>query len=335
MGLQADRLTPNQFRAHLSNVKQAYQKLEANTPVRLDQSSIIRLINHNLNLSRGITDEEAQAAKLANHYLTKMQSIKNQQLVGRNASGRFTPATTNSVNWQNLRSDLKEDIASARDRGDNFKVRALLPYVEELDNAIVNGMIAKGRTAQEGQALVGQWKDLNEQYAMGKLLQDHGLDSFGNVNPKKLDRYFLINDAERYLSGAGGRVRDLHDIARLGAETNRQSGSSLSGLNESKTGKDETRTERQILLSTPAALVPKPLTELYFRAYRNGYPQVTGLLPFMTGQGLKDTGLYTRALAQSSQLYPNAVEGVENAIDVSRKSYAKLSDYIKKLVGNK
>lgn len=317
IGVKADRLPPAQLRAAITNLQNQYSNLEAQTVVKLDQPSLAALNAHVLGLTKTTTFEGTQAAKLAHEYLLKMKHLRGQQARGRDsATGRIKPSVTDSVNWQKLRSDLKEDIASFSAKGENDKVRALKPFVDALDNAVVRGLRATGKTAEEGEALVNKWRNLNEQYAMGKILMHHGMDAFGNVSPDRLSRYFTNHDAERYLMGAldeNAPVNTLHDIARTAPIERRQMGSSLSGLNEVEVGKDSQKTQRQIFLGTPAALMPKALTEAYFRNYRAGRPQVTGLLNF-DGKGLARTELYTRALAQASQIHPTIIDYTEDAV---------------------
>lgn len=332
----AVNMTPAQLTEHLTNVSDQYKALESQSKARLEPTDLAELRSHAMSLAGGISDEAVKASKVANEYLKKFNALRESQKVNRAPNGRMQPGVVDGTAWQNLRSELKEDIASYRDKGDNKSVNALKPFLTKLDGALEKGIAKLGGTAEEGSALVGKWKDLNEQYAMGKLLMQNGLNAFGDVDPARLHSYFMVNDPERYLQGKGGRVQTLFDIAREAPVEKRQAGSSLSGLNMSEVGAEPKKTERQVFLSTPAKLMPGPLSEAYFRMYRRGVPVVTGLVPGMDGKGLGNTGLWTRALAQGSQIHPTIVNGVGDAAssvqDFAKHPMLTIQEMIKKLI---
>lgn len=335
----ATSMTPAQLSEHLANVSEQYKTLEAQSKARLEPADLAELRSHTMSLAGGISDEAVKASKVAQEYYKKFTALRDSQKVNRASNGRMQPGVVDGTAWQNLRSELKEDIASYRDKGDNKSVDALRPFLTKIDTALEKGITKLGGSPEEGTALVGKWKDLNEQYAMGKLLMNHGLDAFGDVNPTRLNSYFMTNDPERYLQGKGGRVKTLFDIARLAPIEKRQAGSSLSGLNMTEVGVEPKRTEREIFMSTPARLMPKALSEAYFRMYRRGYPGVTGLVPGMNGKDFGNTGLYTRSLAQGSQVHPAIINGIADTAsgvrDFMDHPQLTIQEMIKKLLSSK
>lgn len=340
MGANAEHMTPADISAHIDVVKDKYQQLERQTAARIEQSDIASLKQHAKTLEGSTTDEGIKASKYAKDYLKKFDKFRAQQTVTRNSvTGRMQGATQPGAPWQQLRSEIKEDITNLSNKGEWRAASALQPFLNTLDAAVESGLTKLGKTPEEGAAIVANWKDLNEQYAMGKLLMHKGMDAFGNVDPTRLNSHFMRTDPERYLQNKGGRITKLFDVARTAPIEKRQAGSSLSGLNMSEVGVEPKRTERQVFLSTPASLVPGPLSEAYFRAYRQGYPQVTGLIPFMSGEGLKNTGLYTRAMAQSSQIHPtiiNAVSsGVNNTMDFVQHPIQTVQDMLSNIMSSK
>jgi hypothetical protein len=78
----------------------------------------------------------------------------------------------------------------------------------------------------------------------------------------------------------------------------------------------------QRLLGSPAGNMVPIVPDTLMRAYARGYPSKTGFLnmgssssPSIGGRFWEHPGLYTRALAQSSQIHPKVIKGGANALN--------------------
>ena len=318
MGLQSngDSLTKEALSDHTTNISRQYQDITSKALVHIDSNDMDNLVNNHVkNLADASSDEGVKAFKVANEYLEKFHSFRQQQ------ARSPIPGVNTGIKWQDLRSEIKKDMNKYAKSDDWRVVDALKPFLSTLDSAVEKGVAGMGGAPGEGAALVARLKDLNEQHAMTSIMLEHGFDGLGNVSPSRLNSYFMSTDPKRYMSGSDGSVSKLHNVASFRPMDRVQAGSSMTGLNEVKAGGgDPKQTEHDMFLSLPAKLMPGALSELYFRLYRSGWPTTKGLLgpgplPGFNGNDFKNTGLYTRALAQSSQVHPTILNAIGSAAD--------------------
>lgn len=309
-----DRMTPDKLQEHMDSLSKQYQELEAGTTGRLDAPIMRSLDNHvkQLELVKGVDGEKA--AKAAQDALEELQRISTRE-IKRDRRGRMISRNFDGKEYQSFRRRLKDQIDGAFTKGDNAKGRALQPLLEALDTGMEKGLKDAG-----GDATVGAWKDLNERYAMTKLVIDHGSTTTGNVDLTRLKNHFKSTDPQRLLLESGGRVADLFRLVKLNDVMKGQAGSALSGtnMNSFKVNPGK-QSMRQRFLSTPMAGMVPVIPDMMMRGYARGYPSVTGLANMGSGPNAllggnlgafwDQPGLYTRALAQGTQVHPKAIKG--------------------------
>jgi hypothetical protein len=320
MGIPTDRgvarLTPSDLGEHMNGLKQQYQALEAGTVGRLDAPVMRNLDLHMKRLSEAKGPGAIKIAKSAAAALEEIKRLSTRE-VKRGPRGRFVKRTFNGEQYQTIRRDLKDAMDKAYASGDSAKARALKPFLKELDAGMEKGIKDFG-----GDASAGQWKDLNERYAMTKLVIEHGSTPTGKVDLGRLTNHFQTSDPERLLLESGGRVTDLHRLAKLDYLLKSHAGSALSGTgmtNFKNNSSKQSATQR--LLGSPAGNMVPIVPDSLMRLYARGYPSKTGLLnmgssasPSIGGRFWEHPGLYTRALAQSSQIHPEVLRGGANAV---------------------
>ena len=88
-------------------------------------------------------------------------------------------------------------------------------------------------------ATAANWKDLNERYAMTNLVMKHGMTPNGMIDPQRISHKVMQGDeAIRTLTGRGGRIKKLQDVARYNDILNNVEGGSLTGLGSADYGAD-------------------------------------------------------------------------------------------------
>lgn len=132
------------------------------------------------------------------------------------------------------------------------------------------------RDREKSPTVTNLWKDLNEQYAISKLVMNKGMNSLNQIDMPKLSQHLMASDSERLLRGKGGRISDLHKIVKLHQIKNKQFRSGFGDENVAPDSMEAAPSKNMI--STPAG----DKVGLYRRArmipYMAGYPAKTGLL---------------------------------------------------------
>jgi len=306
MGLpekQIDHMTPQLLSKHLDDLGKQYNELEAGTVAKFTKEDQLALQQHLADVSQNPSPDGKQHVAAASAYVNKInQTIQQMRdpLTGRIVTNKGMDGST----FKDIRSYLKYDISKASQDGDINRVNALKPVLDTLDNAVERGV-----KEAKGTATVKQWKDLNEQYAMTNLVIDHGMAPTGKFDSRKMLSYFITNDPKRLQLENGGRVNDLHKLAKLEYLTKAQD-STIGGLKkgESILNRQDAGVVERFINSPMSGVVPfVARTALY--AYRKGYPIKTGLLNMGPTGVLPNLWnkpeLFTRAIGQSSQMYPD------------------------------
>jgi hypothetical protein len=324
MGYEGNTIIKDSLNAFSKALSAEYNLLASKTTARLDQSDLSNLRTHAMSLAGQSTDEGIQAAKAANDWLNKLKTFRKQQSTMRRVNGQFDSQVEGKI-WQDLRSELEEDIKAAFKSGKPNVGRALKPFLDTLNGAADRGIARLGRTEEEGLEILANWKDLDERYAMSKILKEHGLDDVTlNVNPTKLYNYFRTEDPERLITGnygKNGRINALYDIAEGRPVDIEQAGSTLSGLSVTDKGKKQKTSLAVKLMQSPDYQKPGALNEALLRLHLSpGWsPAVHGYsFGALNGKGPRSAVNLARSFAQSSQFTPSLVNG---AIDIGKDTY--------------
>ncbi len=321
---KVDAMTPDKLREHKDMLQAEYQALEAGTVGRIDAPVMREMDAHIKSLESLKGSDAVKNAKAARAAYENLQNLSTRE-TRKDARGRFVQRTFDGKEYQTLRTNLKDQITKAYNDGNVGRARALQPMLDQLDAGMEKGIRQFG-----GEASAAQWKDLNERYAMTKLFIEKGSTPTGNIDPARLTAYFQSSDPERMLLESGGRVTDLHKLAKLNYVMKNQAGSALTGTGMMTYKKNPTKQSmRQRLLSSPAGSAVPFIPEMMLKRYAGGYPSVSGYLGMGIGDGLAGRpflggnlgrlwdhpGLYTRALAQGTQVHPAAIEGGIDSLD--------------------
>lgn len=213
--------------------------------------------------------------------------------------------------YKNLYKRVKDAYNNAR--MNNLDVQeSYKDILDVMDDSITRGMKSK----IGGEELVNRWKKARENFAMTKLLLNHGMDPEGHVSPKKLTGYLMETDPERLLTGTGGAIQNLHDIARLSNMKKDQAGGGIGNYHVDGVAPD---TYKPGLMTTPNVGSPNIYRQARFEAFRRGYPGETGLL------GLKREGPFNAEnLFRAEQQGTDFTRDIKDKYDLYERKAANL-----------
>lgn len=309
-------LTPEILSGHMADLSSQYKQLEANTTGRFGakQSQEIGKVMKDLQptKNRNTSPADAQRYSVVQSYVNEMRSaIQSPQ---RGQGGKFAQYNFDGAQYQGLRQRLQDDISQAYANGDNRLGSSLRKIQKTLDDSLTAGM---------DKATAKEWKDLNERYAMTRLVMENGMDPLGGIDTGKLTGKLMSGDETiRTLTSKGGRIKKLQDIAKIDAMQKRQAGAE----GWSGSGVEQGDTAKQGLLkstfSTPLITRIPMSTRAGMNMYMSGYPSVTGL----TGLSRPAIGKISRAQEQGSQniselgrkaeeLYGNSAEQLQRLLE--------------------
>ena len=328
MGMDLSEHSPNgyfptteQLKAHLDGIGKQYDDIE---------HGVTGFIPANIlsDLEKSTRDTFSSLPMTDNNVIAKSEMtawtkhIKQmQQKAG--STGTGNAAVPNNIEGPvlvDLKKQLKNDISSAYAKGNRTLAEGLKTHLDVVNNAIVDGIVRKGGTSEEGLALLAKYKDLDSKFAMGNILLNHGTE-MGSFSPKKMDAYFTTSDP-RYNTGAPGMpIDELFRLARQNKLDKVQSGSNMSGLNLHQAGLEPQSTENSLLM-TPLNQSKMPILrrkkmELYMD---KGWPRETGYLG-LSGDGWQNPALYTRALAQEQQTSTKIRHAATGLYDWTKDKY--------------
>lgn len=307
-------LTPEVLSGHMQNLRNQYQQLEANTTGKFSQDSFKKINGILKNLQPLKDRNQSQAAK--QRYATVLDAVNEMRTVlqpFRTKDGKFEKQVFDGSRYQAASQYLNDQISSAFQNGDKILARNLKTIKEELDKSIESGM---------GKSRAKDWRDLNERYAMTRLVMENGMDPLGGINTNKLTQHLMSGDeAVRTLTSKGGRIKKLQDIAKIDTMQRRQAGAEgYSGSNVDLGDTSRKGLLRSVLTTPLTAMIPTS-TRAGMNLYMSGYPAVTGL----TGLPKPAIGKISRAQEQGSQKITRAAEWVR---DKSMSDY----EWLKKLI---
>lgn len=292
MGLPKQRaadITPEVLNNHMLDLSRQYQALEANTTGKFSQDSFKR-INGILKNRQPIKDRN-QSVAARQDYATLQDAVAEMRTVLQpftTREGKFAVQKFDGSKYQAASQYLNDQIASAFQNGRKGLARDLKAIKGELDKSIESGM---------GKTTAKEWRDLNERYAMSRIVMDTGMDPLGGINTSGLTNYLMSGDeALRTLTGRGGRIKKLQDIARIDTMQKRQAGAegwSGSGVEQGDTSKQGLM---KSTFRTPLVTRIPMSTRAGMNLYMSGWP-ATGLLPISR----PNIGKLSRAQEQGSQ----------------------------------
>lgn len=309
-GKNRDTWSQAELSAHLDDLSKQYKNLEANTtgkltPVHMkataDLLDDLKPVNGPTGPRRNTS---AEAKAVYNRVKSFADEIRSESTAGPGVSGIQNRTFTGSQ-YQKWRSKIQNATTEAYQSGNRELGDALSKLRQNLDSALESGMNKK--TAAE-------WKDLNERYAMTNLVMNKGMNSTGKVDADMIENAMMAEgEAIRTLTGKGGRIKNLQDIARYNNILKDVEGGSLTGLGTADYAADRS------LGKLPFAYHLKP----YARAvasYRLG--QTPWFVP-KPHHGLGTTAALRmgRAFAQTEPVdkaYEGAKMGVEELLKMIR-----------------
>ncbi|QVJ07746.1 hypothetical protein S1R3Y_000037 [Vibrio phage vB_ValP_VA-RY-3] len=222
-----DMLSQQELADHMANLSSQYKQLEADTVGKFSQKSYGKINSLLKNLQPTQNRNQSKAAR--HRYEVMKDAVSEMRTVLQpftDTKGKFTVQKFDGARYQEAAQYLNEQISKAYNDGDKTLARNLKEVKKELDSSIESGM---GKTEAK------QWRDLNERYAMTRMLMDSGLTPSGKVNPLGLTSAVMNKDeAMRTLTGKGGRIKEFQKIARYNDVLNDVEGGSLTGLGASE-----------------------------------------------------------------------------------------------------
>lgn len=225
IGLNAkgrDAFAPEELASHMQNLSNQYRVLENNTrgvfgaPQTKQMGEVLKDLQPTTN--RNTTPDDAIR-------YGKVKSIVDQMWKESNAvqnPGAKTVYAFDGTKYQQYRQRLQDEINQAYSQGDSRLGSSLRKIQNALDDSLTNGMSKSDASA---------WRDLNERYAMTRLLLEKGMTPSGKVNPAGITSAVMKGDeAVRTLTGRGGRIQQFQKMARYNDVLNDVEGGSLTGL---------------------------------------------------------------------------------------------------------
>ena len=309
--------SPESLAAHRKSLSDEYKYLERSSVGRFSPSEYNKVKSHVESLKDNVTPQGKKAYRTASGYLEQLERISRPV---RNAQGRMTKQVFDGAKYQDMMQQLKGEIDSAYTRGDNLTARGLEPLVSRLKNAMDVGVRDFGGI--EG---VARWNDLNERYAMTKLVMNNGMDVTNKFDARKLGNHLMSTDAERTLMEQGGRIKDLQKLAKVDHMMRNQAGSGLSGTNTIADNSGKLTLAQRLVSGSASGYIPI-LPSAYMAMYKRGIPSTRGLLslipnptPFkiqgLSGKNAGDISKYTRAYSQGTQSHNDMIQGATNAYE--------------------
>jgi hypothetical protein len=323
--------TPEVLREHKAALGKTYDELEAGTIAHFRPGDLRLLKDHADKVAKDGT-LDASIGKAVQGYYDKIAAAAP---IRNGMTGRIQAATMGGDNYKEIRRALRRDINDAYAASNTAKAEALKPLLTSVDEAVERGVATKGGTAS-----AADWREINEKYAMTKLVLEHGMTPLGKYEPFRLLNHLRGSDPERLLLENGGRINDLYKTAKLEYMAKHQAGSDLAGMGTKAIFNSDKPSVVEKLLMTPAAgyvpVLPSAALKLYSEGLGPlpaGWPAKTGLLN-MSGKDLGNPTLYTRSLQQAEQPWPSLYQGAKDSINSAEEEYEaikkKLKSYLPK-----
>jgi Transglycosylase SLT domain len=308
-------LSPQELYTHLKDLKGQYTELQKNTTAKFLQSELSDLDAYVKEVATSPSKTYKSMAKQVDSYV---KAIKNNVGSQRNALGQISTNTAmTGRSFENLRSQLQDEISTAYKTGNVSLAKVLEPVKEKLDTAVERG-VGQGH----GSATVKQWKDLNSRYAMTHIILEHGMNPSG-IDAKKLHTYFNQSEPKNYyLSKGNDSIKELYKLAKVGYLRSSQD-TSFGGIRN--TGGN---TATGVMLGIPGVGMLPGFDRLALSMYKKGIPARYGILgmgadnkfkigdyEFSMPNFWRGPEVYTRALGQGSQTVPKIYDKASSLYD--------------------
>ena len=193
----------SQLKAHMDSLSGEYQDLERRTAGSFNKNSfqdmggILKRMQPTSTRNKSPLDKSRYA--VVEGIFKDLQSGMKR--------GEKGDAVFSGTTYQNITRKISDEMAKAVKDGDKVLQRNLRDMKKQMDAGIKRGM---------GEVDAKHWDDLHDKYAMSKLLMEGGgLTASGKVNPAGLTKSLMNKaEAERTLTGTGGRITKLQDMVR-------------------------------------------------------------------------------------------------------------------------
>lgn len=229
-GKNRDSWSQAELDNHLNTLSSEYKALEANTTgvIGRPQAKAMADAMNELKPSTGrnTTTRDKQNYNQIRSVIQQIQAETNKLYT----AGAPTMRQFDGAKYQQLRQRIQSEAGDAYRNGNTRLGDGLKQVQKALDDSLQAGM---------DKATAANWKDLNERYAMTNLVMKHGMTPNGMIDPNIISAKLMNGDeAIRTLTGRGGRINKLQDVARYNDILNRVEGGSLTGLGSADIGSD-------------------------------------------------------------------------------------------------
>lgn len=305
-----DLLSQQELSDHMKGLRAGYTSLEANTIGKYGLRQIRQVGDVLKELqptqNRNTSKVDKQRYDIAKSFTDQIKAEMGSPQRG--PAGQFMGYQFNGTQYQGMRQRLQDEISQAYNGGDRRLAENLKKIQVVLDESLTQGM---------GKKTAAEWKDMNERYAMTKMLMEGGMTPSGKVDASKLTSSVMNGtEASRTLTGQGGRIKKFQDIARYndvlhGSDVE---GGSLTGL-----GRAEAPVDRGLFYRAyKGAMRPIDMFGLSYRLNTNR-------MPFIGSRLSPAHGLSPTASIQLSR----AINQTETPADYVQTHYQQLLDVLK------
>ena len=229
-GKNRDSWSQAELDSHLNSLSSEYKALEANTTGVIGRPQAKAMADAMNELkptaSKNTTTRDQQNYNQIRSVVQQIQAETNKLYV----AGAPTMRQFDGAKYQQLRQRIQSEASDAYRNGNTRLGDGLKKIQAALDDSLQAGM---------DKATAANWKDLNERYAMTNLVMKHGMTPNGMIDPQRISHKVMQGDeAIRTLTGRGGRIKKLQDVARYNDILNNVEGGSLTGLGSADYGAD-------------------------------------------------------------------------------------------------
>ena len=296
-GKNRDSWSQAELENHLNTLSSEYKNLEASTTGIIGRPQARAMADAMNELKpgtgRNTTTRDQQNYNQIRSVIDQIQKETNKLYV----AGAPTMRQFDGAKYQQLRQRIQSEASDAYQRGNTRLGEGLKKVQKALDDSLQAGM---------DKSTAKNWKDLNERYAMTNLVMKHGMTPNGMIDPNIISAKLMNGDeAIRTLTGRGGRITKLQDVARYNDILNRVEGGSLTGLGSADHGTDRSLVKAPWKYRLPLA----PHARV---AYRLSQAPTWGLGPLAGAR-------VGRSMAQTEpadKAYEGAKMGVEGLIKI-------------------
>ncbi len=306
---ELNTLSPGRINSHIDSLKKEYGLLEANTKGKIPSSEFINIRN----LIDRLPDQDINRIRKDFVRFTGSNRDESGKL---KISDRFFDGS----GYQNELRRLKD--AKARAVAEVNK-----PLADVYDSMMLS--LASGLEGGMKKHQVERWRDLNERWAMSKLIIDKGLDSTNKIDTRKLLDNISRSDSERLVTGKGGRIRGFHDVVRMKELESQQKtlgmGEGIAELSES--AKKSREKSKPTFYSGPEKSKTTPINNALMNFQYDGLfgqpRKVYGLLG-NPSEGILSTGSVMRSAEQGTDAKLNLLGLVDNKAKMTKNYVEKL-----------